>query len=366
MNRQLEAKDLANSQENFSGDSLRVSLTGLQTSESNINLSTQIDLTSTRTEELINPPTLEQPTIIEPILPKQDSNESLHSENSKNPSQSPFSPGFAGSPSTPHSRLHPVPPTLSHIHFKLPTRKWTDPLLFIDIPIKDNLYETISKTFSSLPTNQRPQRAHLILEQVVDEREPYKLLFETNSWRLASQLARNDIISCHPTHIESLMKFWNLRWTALINLKCYEVIEKEIDRLKIDLKDYMYEDYQDIFPGKSGCMISFNLLLLINCLPSYKGMHYESIHRLYKMIYPVNIWDFRPTKEQHLKILLNIVGILVKISDLSLAIELLKSILKENSESLDIIALLGRLQLQLGDIEGARKAFSEVLDFYID
>jgi hypothetical protein len=136
--------------------------------------------------------------------------------------------------------------------------------------------------------------------------------------------------------------------------------------LKIDLKDYMYEDYQDIFPRKSGCMISFNLLLLMNCLPSYKGLHYESINRLYKMVYPVNSWDFRPTKEQHLTILLKIVVILVKISDLSLAVELLKSIVIGNSESLDILGLLGRLQLQLGDIEGARGTFSDVFDSNID
>jgi hypothetical protein len=205
MNRPLEAKDLAGSQENFLG----VTLAGLHASGSTGNLSitpnTQINLS----EEIIAPPILAPPTTIQPILPTQDSNESLQSETSKN--QSPFSPV---SPSTPHSRLHPVPPTISHIHFKLPTRKWTDPLLFIDIPITDNLNEIVSKTFSSLPTNQRPQRTHLILEQVVEEREPYQLLIATNSWRLASQLARNDIISCHPMHIENLMKYWNLRWTA--------------------------------------------------------------------------------------------------------------------------------------------------------
>jgi hypothetical protein len=85
------------------------------------------------------------------------------------------------SPKTPVStRLNPIPPSVSPVHFNLPTRRWTDPTSFADIPFKDALGETISKMFSHLPQNQRPQKPSVTLAHAVEMSDPYGYLVNLN------------------------------------------------------------------------------------------------------------------------------------------------------------------------------------------
>lgn len=181
------------------------------------------------------------------------------------------------------------------------------------------------------------------------------------SWRSVAQLARNDIISTHPIEVDQIMKLWYIRWSALVKLKLYDVIQAEVDKLSAsDLQSLCYNDYQDIFPEKRGTMLTFDLLLLISNLPSYKGNHHESIHKLYKLLYAQKPYDFRPTKENHFKILLNVVKLLVKIPDIPLALSLLLNLINDQPENVDLWAIYGRLQLQIGDFDNAKISFDKV------
>lgn len=158
------------------------------------------------------------------------------------------------------------------------------------------------------------------------------------------------------------MKLWHLRWTALLKLSKFDIIETEISNLKaLDLKEMCFDDYQEFFPARLGTMISFDVLLIICKLPSFKGNHNESIYRLFKLLTPENYWDFKPSREQHFRIILNIVNIVVKIPDLIRAIELAQIVSNEFPGNLDILALVGRLELQVGNINAAHNTFSKVL-----
>lgn len=66
------------------------------------------------------------------------------------------------------SRLNPVPPAILPAHLPLPTRKWTDPTSFCQVPVTDSIGEAVSKSFSHLPVNQRPQRNTITVAQALE------------------------------------------------------------------------------------------------------------------------------------------------------------------------------------------------------
>lgn len=78
------------------------------------------------------------------------------------------------------SRLNPIPPPLLSIHLVLPSRKWTDQTSFCNVPVVDNLTETVSKFFSHQPSNQRPQRISTTLEDAIKTPNAYESLINTN------------------------------------------------------------------------------------------------------------------------------------------------------------------------------------------
>ena len=181
------------------------------------------------------------------------------------------------------------------------------------------------------------------------------------SWYGVASLARNDLIATHPLKVDEIMRLWFLRWTALTKLGKFDIIEKEVENVKgRDLKTLSYDNYADLFPGKKGCMVSFDLLLLISKLPSFKGDAHEAIHRLYSLIYPENPWDFTPTKQEHYRILLHVVNVLIKIPDIPLAVRVALEISTVYPENMDILSTVGRLQLHLGDLDAAVITFRKV------
>lgn len=181
------------------------------------------------------------------------------------------------------------------------------------------------------------------------------------SWYSVASLARNDLIACHPLQVDDIMRFWFLRWTALMKLSKFEIIEKEMDNLKArDMKNLYYENFAELFPGKSGTMLSFDVLLLMSKLPSYKNDHHEAIHRLYAMVYPEQPWDFKPNPQQRHCIFMHVVNVLVRIPDIPLAIRVAQDLSNEIPQNVDIVSLLGRLHLQIGDIDNAQIHFLKV------
>jgi hypothetical protein len=91
-------------------------------------------------------------------------------------------------PSQGASRLNPVPPYISPIHFQLPTRRWTDVTVFYDVPFVDLLSETVSKAFASQSASQRPTRPIVVLEQALEHPDPYVPLIKSKRYLFLMQL----------------------------------------------------------------------------------------------------------------------------------------------------------------------------------
>jgi hypothetical protein len=82
----------------------------------------------------------------------------------------------------PSSRLYPIPPQISPVHFQLPTRRWTETTVFLDIPFVDLLSDTLSKAFASLSVSQRPSRPMMILEQALEYPDPFIPLIKSRRY----------------------------------------------------------------------------------------------------------------------------------------------------------------------------------------
>ncbi|KAJ3000078.1 Trafficking protein particle complex subunit 12 [Globomyces sp. JEL0801] len=271
---------------------------------------------------------------------------------------------------SPKARLNPVPAVLLPIHYQLPTRRWVDSSVFYDLPYLDNMANVIAKVYPN--NSQRPKRAIKTVEQAVDTPDPYATLVNSNSWRSVALLARNDIIACHPANVDELMRLYYIRWSSMIKLRLYDIVQGEMDKLRVnDSQDLFFEKYPDVFEGRKGLMISFDVLVLIHKLPSYKKNIHESIHRFYKLLCPQKPTDFRPTKEQHIRILFHIINLLIQIPDISLAIqvEVILGITSPDSEPLaqpllDQFARPDLVLFQRGAVFLAKDLTSEAINMF--
>lgn len=157
------------------------------------------------------------------------------------------------------------------------------------------------------------------------------------------------------------MRLWFLRWDALIKMKQFDVVATELEKLNTkDLQGLDFSLFPELFPNRTGTMVSFDLLLLLALFPSHTGNHDESIHRLYCLIYPQKARDFKPDRIQHYRVLLHVISVLVGIPDIPLAIDLTKTVLSQFPESLEILSVLGKLELQVGDVDAAKATFETV------
>lgn len=267
-----------------------------------------------------------------------------------------MTPSIAGSITPSLSRLKPTAPSIDPSLFGLATRRWTDATVFSDVPVTDLLNQVISKAFSI----QQPQRHLMTVTQALTHADPFEALIESNSWRAVAILAKNDLVATHPMEVSKIMKLWHLRWTALLKLSLFEIVEKEVEKLKLhDLEALDYGKYGDLFEEK-GCMVSFECLLIAAKVASYKGNHQESIHQMYKLLCPIRIYDFRPTEKQHYIILANVIGLLLRLQDYRLATELATSLSNQLPNNIDLLSMVGRLELQVGDTKAAYTTFCKI------
>lgn len=278
-------------------------------------------------------------------------------------------------------RLAPVPAVIKSQFLHLPTRKWVDRNIFVDIPVVDLLSEALNKTFTGPYTSIKPVRKMMTIEEALlqaeneqslgdDKVDAYLLLYLSRSFRSIAQLAKNDLISCDPLNIPAIMRFWYLRWTSMLRLGHFKLIKVEWEKLKIasivNGQNLMfYELYASSFGDQNGPMISFELEVFICCIPCFTGNHHDGIHNLYLLLFPRPDHKSRNlTVIQRTRIAIQIINVLLNMDgNLILAIECLKSLSIHFGEDVDIWSAIGRLFLQVGDVVQAAIIFKRVEGF---
>jgi hypothetical protein len=224
-------------------------------------------------------------------------------------------------------------------------RKWIDRTSFCEIPISDPLSDIINKSFSDKFASSKPTRNIMTIEQALAFDDPYQALITANSMRSTAILARNDLIALHPANVDEIMRLWLMRWWALLRLSMYDIIKMEADKLNVyDSPSLKFENYPQVFLDRTGPMISFELKIFVNTIPSFKGNYSESIHLMYQMLYSRSLKCYNLTPLQHSRIIFQIVNLLICMDDHVLAASVLTSFASNVGHDIDVWSAVGRLQ----------------------
>ncbi|KAG9325525.1 hypothetical protein KVV02_007350 [Mortierella alpina] len=262
--------------------------------------------------------------------------------------------------------------------------------MFHEITMVDALNELMIK---HVPAEQRVLRDWNALTEAEQLQEPrskvlYTLTVE-NSWRAMARYTRSQILLTPLDRILELINLWYARLLALVKLGQYEMAQAELDQLG-DLRgpQYRYENYpQDVFVNndiqtqeqergvaiRRGCMVPFELFVLKARLQGYLGDIPEAIDQLYDHIMhckkfeaicrvsddTVGVRQWQDiTGQLHLMVL----NYLVEIKDYPAATRHARDLAKKYSQDINFRSGLGRLYLQLGDVDRADKEFKELED----
>ncbi|XP_021751843.1 trafficking protein particle complex subunit 12-like [Chenopodium quinoa] len=154
---------------------------------------------------------------------------------------------------------------------------------------------------------------------------------------------------------------------ALSKLRRYsdalDDIESSLENL--DNSSYRYESYPNVYPNRTGSMIPFSLRWLQALLPSFLGRRPDSLDRLYLLLQFVRaridegcngeVWRRRESF-----VLSTIISHHSNQKEFGVCFSLVKEMLKKDMGNLSLISKLGYVQLQFGDLEGAKLSFQKV------
>ncbi|KAF9354624.1 Trafficking protein particle complex subunit 12 [Mortierella sp. AD094] len=242
-----------------------------------------------------------------------------------------------------------------------------------------------------IPTEQRVLRDWRALTEA-EQRQASRaeILHEltiNNSWRAMTRYTRSQILATPPERIPELVNLWYARLLALVKIGQYEMAQAELEQLG-DLwgPQYRYENYpSDMFPGnefqtkeqqrnsamKRGSMVPFELFILKARLQGYLGDSYEAIDQLYSLIMHCKKFgaicrvneDSIGAQQWHDltgQLHLMILNYLVELNDYPSATKHGRDLAKTYPQDINFHSGLGRLYLQLGDIERAEEVFRGV------
>jgi len=182
-----------------------------------------------------------------------------------------------------------------------------------------------------------------------------------------------------------------LRWSyivALLKLREVARAEREMTLLG-DLRSagWQYERYPGIYPGQTGSMVPFALLVLHALLPAYSGKHDHALARLYALLATESEAAAAPSAApatpaepgdasalggslaRRSQVVLAIVNVLCALNDYPNAVAHLEQLLgaveqqavaDSAKERAQLLSLLGRLHLQLGNLAAADDAFTRL------
>ncbi|KAG0326151.1 Trafficking protein particle complex subunit 12 [Podila horticola] len=204
-----------------------------------------------------------------------------------------------------------------------------------------------------------------------------------NSWRALTRYTRSQILATPPDQILDLINLWYVRLLALVKLGQYEMAQAELDQLgNLRGPQYRFESYPpDMFiagygpeeGSRKGSMVPFELFVLKARLQGHLGDIYEAIDQLYDLIMrckkfeaicrvggdTAGVHQWRDlTGQLHLLVL----NYLVELKDFPSATKHARDLAVQYPHDINFHSGLGRLYLQLGDLDQAEKVFKHVED----
>ncbi|RXG60250.1 Trafficking protein particle complex subunit 12 [Armadillidium vulgare] len=231
-----------------------------------------------------------------------------------------------------------------------------------NIAIKEDFRDPIRNLLQNyLGEEAASQRRTLLISSVTQDDRGLRQLIANGCYHAAVNLTtqlltvygqgekRSDQPCKHTVHS---IQLWFTRIALLVKLRRFSFAEVECEPFgDLNSPDLYFEFYPEIYGGKKGSMIIENLMngLTEDGSEMYKKEKREEC---------IKVWKLR-----RLKVLYSLTRCAVSLKDFRLSSTLLQALLKEDKESTSgLFSALGRLCLNLGDINSAQEAFKKHLE----
>ncbi|KAI4317235.1 hypothetical protein L6164_025124 [Bauhinia variegata] len=159
---------------------------------------------------------------------------------------------------------------------------------------------------------------------------------------------------------------------ALTKLRRFNEAATELASMEdLGSSRYRYESYPKIYPNRIGSMVPFCIRWLYAMIPIKLGHHQEGLDRLYTLLVFVreklknkesknlsislNVW-----KKREVFVMNCIIGQHLSNKEFSVSMSLITDLLSRDSLDPVLISKLGYIQMQIGDLEGAKSSFSQI------
>lgn len=155
---------------------------------------------------------------------------------------------------------------------------------------------------------------------------------------------------------------------ALTKLRRSDEASRELDSLHNDFDGdlYRYESFPEIYPGRKGSMVPFSLRWMHALVPTKIGNRQEGLDRLYTLLGFVRerieekkegneLW-----KKREIFVMSCLLGFHLGHKEFGVSLELLKELIKRDPLDPVLVSKLGSVQMQFGDVQGAKATFGRV------
>ncbi|XP_061337445.1 uncharacterized protein LOC133284449 [Gastrolobium bilobum] len=161
---------------------------------------------------------------------------------------------------------------------------------------------------------------------------------------------------------------------AFTKLRRFNEASAELDSVEdLDSSHYRYETYPKIYSNRVGSMVPFSLRWLHALIPIKLGQRQQGMDRLYHLLdfvreklkekemnnlgVSLDVW-----RKREVFVVNCIIGHHLSQKEFGVCLSLMKNLLSRDAYSSDplLISQLGYIQLQIGDLEGAKVSFFKI------
>ncbi|KAJ0233511.1 Tetratricopeptide repeat [Hirschfeldia incana] len=239
-------------------------------------------------------------------------------------------------------------------------------------PIESSAFESTPSDFTIAAAPPPPQERSDSLDELTHDLSTLHDLSTRGQWEAIldkiSQTRALFLLAKPHEHLTYL----TYQVIALAKLRRSDEASRELDSLHdLDGEHYRYESFPEIYPNRKGSMVPFSLRWVYALVPIKLGNRQEGLDRLYTLL------DFVREKEssgdsvelwrkREIFVMSCLLGFHLGHKEFGVSLELIKELIKRDPLDPVLVSKLGSVQMQFGDIEGAKATFNRVENMLSD
>ncbi|CAH8369329.1 unnamed protein product [Eruca vesicaria subsp. sativa] len=222
-----------------------------------------------------------------------------------------------------------------------------------------------SRPEATTPFESVPSRSNSLDELTHDLTSLHDLSTRGQYQSILEKISQSKSLSLL-TYPHERLTYLTYQIISLIKLRRLDEASHELNSLHdLDGEHYRYETFPEIYPNRKGSIVPFSLRWIHALVPIKLGDRQEGLDRLYTLLDFVR--ERIKVKEAHelwrtreVFVMSCLLGFHLGHKEFGVALELVKELLQRKPFDPVLVSKLGYVQLQFGDVEGAKATFRRV------